>query len=101
MSESNVFTWLCERLEAETDLSLIEARGTVRICLKSAGLIPADLTPDQAATTVERLLPRELEARGVPDSETLCARLAKQSGLLNDERDAPAPDEVFGRLVRG
>lgn len=100
MAESTVFTWLCERLDAESDLTLIEARGTVRLCLKSAGLVPADLTPDQAAAIATQLLPQELKARGVPDSDAFCERLAGQARLLTDERSAPAPDEVFGSLVR-
>ncbi|MCR9092993.1 MAG: hypothetical protein NXI30_02135 [bacterium] len=100
MAESKVFAWLCERLEADTDLDRLEARGTVRICLKQAGLIAADLSPAQAATVVEKVLPQELEARGVAEADVLCERLAHNTQMLTDERSEAAPDEVFGSLTR-
>lgn len=99
MSESSAFTWLCEQLEKQTDFSRLEARGTVRIALKESGLIPADLTPTQAASVAERVLPAELSSRGIADADVLCQRIALGVGALRDERSGASPDEVFRELT--
>lgn len=100
MTESSAFAWLCEELEAATDFSRLEARGTVRLALKAVGLLPADLTPGQAASLAEHVLPGELESRGVAGSHDLCHRLALEAGSLRDERSGAAADEIFGALSR-
>ena len=38
MANSTAFEWLCEQLETHTSLDRLEARGTVRLTLKEAGL---------------------------------------------------------------
>ena len=101
MSESSAFTWLCAQLEGATGFSRLEARGTVRIALKELGLLPADLTPNQASSVAEHVLPKELGARGVQGAEALCRRLAVEAKSLQDERSGAAPDEIFGQLSKG
>jgi len=98
VSESSAFAWLCSELESATALSRLEARGTVRLALKEVGLLAADLTPQQAATVAERVLPKELESRGIPHAADVCRRLAAGVACLRDERSGASPDEIFGSL---
>ena len=49
----------------------------------------------------ERVLPRQLGARGVAEAEVLCRRLAEEVKTLRDERSGAAPDEIFGQLSKG
>jgi len=100
VADSNAFTWLCSELEKTTDLSRLEARGTIRIALKQAGLLAEDLTPRQAVTVVQRVLPGELASRGIADPDRVCDRLATGVACLRDERSGASPDEIFGSLTR-
>ena len=47
MADTAAFGWLCNELERVTTLNRLEARGTVRIALKQAGLESRSVTPDQ------------------------------------------------------
>jgi len=98
MADSSAFVFLCEELEKQSGLSRIEARGTVRLALKGAGLRPEDLTPPQAATVARQVLPGELKARRIADSEALCEQLAQGAHALADERTGASPDEIFSEL---
>lgn len=99
MAESVAFDWLCGALEKETSLDRLEARGTVRLSLKKAGLAPASVTGRQLAVVVERVLPGELEARGIELGPSLCGRLASRVFEIADSSDgADSPEAVFTRL---
>lgn len=100
MAESSVFDWLCNSLESQTPLNRLEARGTVRLALKEAGLEAKTVTPDQIAVVIEKVLPDELEARAVEDGPAICRRLAQEVGQLQIEATASAdsPEAVFERL---
>src|SRR5690606_5066988 len=64
MAGSQAFEWLCEAIEAGTSLERLEARGTVRIALKQAGLEARSATAAELAVVVGKILPRELRQRG-------------------------------------
>jgi hypothetical protein len=99
MAGSQAFEWLCEAIEAGTSLERLEARGTVRIALKEAGLEARSATPAELAVVVAKILPRELRNRGVGDEDAVCGRLA--AGLRNLDVGAQAqdtPDAIFRRL---
>ena len=99
MADSTAFEWLCDALESGTSLDRLEARGTVRLSLKEAGLAAASVTGKQLAVVVERVLPSELGARGIEDAEAVCLRLAGQLGQLADGAEqADSPEAVFARL---
>ena len=95
---SAAFDWTCEELERATDLDRLEARGTVRIALKSSGLEAGSVQPDQMRVVIEKVLPAELTARGVQDAEAICGRLAAGVARVSGGDDAESPDEVFKRL---
>jgi hypothetical protein len=70
----------------------------VRLALKQAGFDARGVAPRELAVVVRKLLPRELELRGVSGGAALCERIA--AGLAVD---APAahretPEDVFRRL---
>lgn len=96
-----IFDRVCETLEEATELSRLEARGTVRLALKEAGLDARDVSADQLRVVLEKLLPRELSSRGIAGATAVCERLlakvpADEAAGGADE----APEAVFARLAR-
>jgi len=98
LADSPAFDWTCDRLESESDLDRLEARGTIRISLKRAGLEASGVEPDQMRVVIEKILPAELEARGVGQIQALCARLAAGVATLSTSVAGDSPDVVFERL---
>jgi len=106
MADAAAFEWLCSELEQASALDRLEARGTVRLALKQAGLDARSVTPGQMGVVVEKVLPAELDSRGVADSGAICSGLLPglkslaQQGA-GDGGAAAMPDEVFRRLGGG
>ena len=101
MGESTVFEWLSAALESQTTLSRLEARGTVRLVLKGAGLEPATVRSHQMQVVLERMLPGALKRRGLEGAEALCQQLAaelRERGPLMPDAETETPYEVFERL---
>lgn len=101
MADASVFDWVCERLEEATCLDRLEARGTLRIALKAAGLEARTATRDHMRAVLTRLLPAELGSRGVDDGEAVCARLAEALATARVAEPASGgdtPDAIFARL---
>ncbi len=99
--DAKLFNRVAERLKRHTGLSQIEARGTLRIALKIAGLTAKSVTAGQLCMVFEKLMPDELEKRGVSDAVTVC------SAVIDDVVNAPVPtnaapvtalDDVFRRI---
>jgi hypothetical protein len=100
---SGVFDFAAEQLERRTDLDRLEARGTLRIALKGAGLDARDVGSDQMAVVVGRVLPGELATRGVDAAEQVCQQILKElENLAPADADAAAdsPETIFRRLAR-
>jgi hypothetical protein len=101
MMATELFELAAELLEQRTSLDRLEARGTLRIALKSAGLEPASLTAQQLTVVFERILPGELETRGVDDAAATCSAIAKEvasSPLAGAQDGSRGVDEIFRRL---
>jgi hypothetical protein len=98
LADSPAFRWICDELERLSDFDRLEARGTVRIALKTSGLEARGVTPDQMRVVVEKLLPVELQARGIEDCDSICARLTSGLGALDIGPTSDSPDEIFRRL---
>jgi hypothetical protein len=98
VADSAAFDFACTELERSSSLDRLEARGTVRIALKQAGLEARSVLPDQMKVVVEKVLPSELSTRGVENAESICSSLA--AGLVGVDGGAASetPDEVFARL---
>ena len=98
MAELNAFDHACASLEELTQLSRLEARGTMRIALKEAGLDPASARATELCIVAQRVLPGELAARGVADAESICERLRSALSAIQDSASADTPEAVFARL---
>jgi hypothetical protein len=101
VADAGAFEWVCNELERSTSLDRLEARGTVRLALKEAGLEARSVTPDQMQVVVEKILPKELGTRGVDAAERLCASLKQGLSGLEVGAAAESPDVVFQRLAGG
>lgn len=102
---TTVFDFAAEQLERRTDLDRLEARGTLRLALKSAGLDPREVTAGQMAVVVGHVLEAELRTRGVDEPAAICQALLGDLKRLDPNQSAePAPDSpeaIFRRLARG
>ena len=98
--DDNLFDFMAQQIERRTSFDRLESRGTLRIVLRGAGLDAKTVTASQMSVVIERVMPEELEKRGVGEAEAICGSL-KQSLA-----DAPTEaskltsevDEIFGRL---
>lgn len=102
---AEIFDLVSAELERRTDLAKLEARGTVRLALKQAGLDARSVTGEQMAVTLERVVPAELRARGIPDAEGVCRgiRTALEAHRPTEPQGAASesPEEIFRRLAQG
>jgi len=102
VSES-VFEFVASELEQRSGLDNLEARGTLRLALKSSGLTVREVTPEQMAVVLEQVMPRELKMRGIENPESVCEELSQAVKGMNAEAGKSAgtsPEDVFRRLSR-
>jgi hypothetical protein len=102
VSES-LFEFVAEELQKRSDLENLEARGTIRLALKSSGLTAREVTREQMVVVIDQIMPRELRVRGVEDPEAVCGELSRAVKGFEAEGDEPAgrsPEDVFRRLSR-
>lgn len=96
-----LFEFVSGKLEEATDLDKLEARGTVRLGLKSAGLDPRSVTLQQMEVMLQKVLPGELSTRGVTQPQAVCdgliSALSGFSGSVSDAQ-SESPEDVFSRL---
>jgi hypothetical protein len=97
---ADLFELVSADLEARTGMSRLEARGTLRIALKTAGLDATELNATQMGVVLERVMPGELRARGVDDADAHCNALAAAVKGLGESHEATreSPEEIFRRL---
>ena len=101
---ADLFDFAAERLEHHTSLDRLEARGTLRIALKIAGLTAKSVTAGQLCVVFEKVMPDELEKRDVSDAAAACNAVIDDlvnSPALTDEAPATDLDAIFGRLASG
>jgi hypothetical protein len=99
----SLFEFVSEELHKRSDLEDLEARGTVRLALKSSGLTANDVTREQMIVVLDQVMPRELRVRGVEDPEAVCGELSQAvKGFEVEGGDAAgnSPEDVFRRLSR-
>ncbi len=100
---ATLFDLAAERLEHHTGLDRLEARGTLRIVLKIAGLTAKSVTVGALCVVFEKVMPDELEKRGVSDASVACNAVIEDlvnSPTLPDMASSTALDDVFARLGR-
>ena len=100
MSET-IFDLAAERLEALSNLDKLEARGTLRLALKASGLDARALTTTQLEVVLEKVMPGELERRGVWNPQKVCEAVATDVKAGAGDVDTATVSEaeaVFRRL---
>ena len=100
MEDSPAFAFVCESLERLTSMSRLQARGTLRLVLRHAGLEPHRVTPSQLVVVIERLLGAALRSRGIANDAVIRARL-KERLLAREFSDQPqhdSPEEILRRF---
>jgi hypothetical protein len=98
---TDLFDIVAERLEFHTNFSRLEARGTLRIAIKDAGLNAQNLTLRQLEAVLEKLMPGELERRRVEDAVAICNIVMGEVTRIagpGDTVSTSSADEVFRRL---
>lgn len=99
MADSSAFDFACNELERGTSLQRLEARGTVRLALKDAGLEARSVSALQMSAVMTQLMPKELHNRGVENAEPICRAIASALASLPDDGVAvDTPESVFQRL---
>ena len=96
-----LFDLAAERLEHHTSLDRLEARGTLRIALKIAGLTAKSVTAGQICVVFKKVMHDELEKRDVSDAAAACRAVIDDlvnSPPLPDMASSTALDDVFARL---
>jgi hypothetical protein len=97
-----IFDFVAGALEQASRLDRLEARGTLRIALREAGLDARSVTRAQMTVVLQRILSRELASRGIESPGSVCESLVtalKGFTPNNDPVAEPdAPEEVFRRL---
>jgi hypothetical protein len=96
MASSPIFEALAETLERITSLERLEARGTLRLALREAGLKPESLTSDQVRALLRHVLPSQLQDRGIGDAEQVCATLAGVAAATGGA--AHSAEDLFRRV---
>ena len=102
MSEP-LFEFVAAELQKQSDLENLEARGTIRLALKSSGLTTREVTREQMVVIIDQVLPRELRVRGVENPEGVCGELSqavKGFEVEGGESAGTSPEDVFSRLSR-
>jgi hypothetical protein len=97
----SLFDIAAASLERRADMDRLAARGTLRIAVKEAGLDAQKLTVSLLRVIFEKLMPKELEARGVSDAAAVCTatmdEIARSANTIHTESSA-SPDDIFKRL---
>ena len=98
MAHTTLFDAVAQALQKLTPFDNLQARGTLRLSLKDAGLEAKTIRPAQMRVVLERLLPSELRSRGVGDADTVCASLLAVVDVVGaDAGTSDAPEDLFRR----
>jgi hypothetical protein len=98
MADSQAFDFVCAELQRATSLTQLEARGTVRLALKSAGLDARSVTAAQLGVLLEKRMAGELRGRGCAEPERICARISEQLAAARLAGAGESPETIFSRL---
>lgn len=101
---ASIFDFVAEELERRTDLATLEARGTVRLALKEAGLDARSVSVDQMVVMLRKVMPAEIRSRGVEQPEAVCDAVVKALQAAHPASgratDPESPEAIFRRLAQ-
>jgi hypothetical protein len=98
---TELFDHAAEQLERHTDLDRLEARGTLRLAVKQAGLDSESLSFRELKAVFENIMPAELEARGIDNTATTCTTIFEEITRTADAsttEETTSVDDIFKRL---
>jgi hypothetical protein len=95
---SPTFDLAADALRLGTGLSANEARGTLRLICREAGLRPDLVTEQKLQVIVPHLLPRALSARGIAGAADICRRILASLAAAPLQPGAADPAEMFRRI---
>ena len=101
---ASIFELAADELERRTDLAKLEARGTVRLSLKQAGLDARTVSAEQMIVMLQKVMPDEMRSRGVEQPEQVCEAIItalKSSHVASSRPEAESPEAIFRRLADG
>ena len=101
---ASIFDFVSDELERLTRLEKLEARGTVRLALKAAGLDARTVTTKQMVATLQKVMPNEMRSRGVDDPEQVCRTIVTALEAAHPDSAATnpeSPEAIFRRLAQG
>ena len=101
---ASIFDFVSDELERLTSLEKLEARGTVRLALKAAGLDARTVTTPQMVATLQKVMPNEMKLRGVGDAEQVCRKLVsalERAHPASAGANVESPEAIFRRLAQG
>ncbi|HRI72141.1 MAG TPA: hypothetical protein PK156_48240 [Polyangium sp.] len=98
--ESPVFDRAANELESLSRMSRLEARGTLRLALKDAGLIPKTVNAKSMLVVLDRILPALLTRRGVQGAPEMCRTISTMVRGLTGEGsyEIDTPEKIFARI---
>jgi len=96
--DTELFTIVADRLCGLSDLDRLEARGTIRLAFKKAGLDITSFGLDELEAVFSKIMPAELAARGCADAVTTCNAVMKSLEGDVPQSAAPSSDEIIRRL---
>jgi hypothetical protein len=96
--DSDLFTIVADRLCEFSDLSRLEARGTIRIAFKKAGVDIECFGLDDLEAILTKIMPGELENVGCADSQSICDAIMKSMQSAAPETATRSRDEIIRRL---
>jgi hypothetical protein len=97
-----IYDFVSAELETQTQLGRLEARGTLRLALKEAGLDAGTVTGTQMVVVLAKLMPGEMRARGVASADDVCRSIAaalEERFLDEATAAAESPEAIFRRLA--
>jgi len=72
--DHDLFEFVAERIEEQTGMGRLEARGTLRIALKASGFAARGVTATQMCVVLERVIPASSTAEGWSDPKRTATR---------------------------
>ena len=95
---TTVFDAAAASLQAHSELDKLEARGTLRLALKAAGLDTETLDLMQLNVVFHKVMPDELSNRGVSEAESVCEAVITDLKGMTFAETATSPEELFRKL---
>ena len=96
--DTDPFTIVSDRLCEISELDRLEARGTIRIAFKQAGVDVQRFGLDDLEAVFAKIMPGELEKRGCADASAICDAIMKSLEGDLPQTATRSKDEIMQRL---